>query len=94
MKIGSKTLAILSIAWMTVALLSACMHQETKGTADPAMLSDKEPIQTPGGLMRLQERPAFPVDDKKRPFAMIDDGAVRAPASGKPVSLQESSPKQ
>ena len=96
MNIGSKALAFLSGALMA-ALLSACMHQESKnvkGTADSAMLSDTEATPAPGGLVRLQEGPAFPVDHKEKPFALIDDGDDRAAAGDKPISIQESRPKQ
>ena len=96
MDIGSKALAFWSSALMA-ALLSACLHQESKNvaaSADSAMLLDKEATPAAGGLVRLQEGPAFPVDDKERPFAVINDGDHRAPAGDKPISIQESRPKQ
>ena len=81
---------------LATSLLSACTNEEKKDASPPdnSILSDKEAVPEPSGLIRLQERPAFPVDEKGRPFAMTDDRMDRNLVDGKPVRIQEPEPSK
>ena len=70
-------------------LLSACFDTGNKKPTR-TMLQDKEAIQAPYALIRLKERPVFPVDDRKRSFAMIDDRNDKIKAKDRPLNIQES----
>ena len=76
------------LALVMASALSACAHEE--GNVKSAEIqADKESLLAAGGLIHLQESPAFPVDDKKTPFAMMEDRTERARASDKPLRLDE-----
>lgn len=95
MKEDSRTWVYLAIA-LTALLLSGCFHPDnktTEGFAGTAMLMDREVKPAPQSLIRLQERPVFPVDDRKRPIAMVDDSKEKIKTSDKPINLQESKPE-
>jgi len=84
----------LAAALMTLSL-SACSNaggQRAAGSAT-AMQLDEGAIPAPHALIRLQERPAFPVDENKRPFAMIDDRSDKPRAGDKALSIQEAKPR-
>lgn len=76
--------------------LSACTgygHYKTVGTTDGAMLMDEDVTPAANKLIRLQEQRPFPIDDRKMPYAMIDDRKKpRKISSGKPVSITEAKP--
>lgn len=85
---NGKTLALVSTA-LTALLLSAC-------SASPKILalSDREAAPAAYPLVRLQEAPAFPVDERKKPFAAMADREERAPGGDKSSSLEESKPNK
>lgn len=88
----SKILALISFA-LVASLLSACSDGAKKsGKGAVEILSDREAAPVTHALNRLQEPPAFPVDDGKRPFAVITDRDKRVPTGDKPLSLEESKP--
>lgn len=65
-------------------------------SAGSAMLQDESPTPALHALIRLQERPVFQMDDKKRPFAMVsdsDDKSRKIKAKDKPLTIQESKPE-
>jgi hypothetical protein len=94
MKNNSRLCACLATVLMTL-LLSACFQASYKNsrTTDTAMLMDKSAIPAPHALIRLQERPVFQIDDKKRPFAMIDDRRDKIRTDDKPLTIRELKPK-
>jgi hypothetical protein len=94
MKNNCRLCAYLTIVLMTL-LLSACFKASYKNseTADTAMLMDKSANPAPHALIRMQERPVFQIDDKKRPFAMIDDRIDKIRTSDKPITIRELKPK-
>lgn len=64
-------------------------------TADSAMLLDETFTPALQSLIRLQERPVFQMDDKERPFAMINDleySSREIRAKDAPVTIRESKP--
>lgn len=75
---------------LIILLLSACCYD---GRNKTGMLLDEEAIQAPHALIRLQEQPVFHMDNRKRPFAMIDDRNDKIRASDKPLNIQESKPE-
>lgn len=79
---ASKTLTVIWTA-LVALLLSACSAE---------ILSDRETAPAAHALIHLQEPPAFPMDDSKRPFAAIADRDKRAPVGDAPFSLEESKP--
>ena len=94
MRNASRTLVFLSTT-LIASLLSACFDEGGKtGKGAAEILLDKDAAPASHALVRLQEQPAFPVDEGKKPFAVIGDRDERAPASDKPKSLDESKPKQ
>ena len=77
---------------LVTLLLSGCL---TAKTADITLLMDEDAIPARHALLRLQERPVFPLDDRGRSFAMIDDSYdKRRAASDKPVNIEESKPRE
>jgi hypothetical protein len=52
--------------------------------------ADTEGLRGPFGLVRMSETPPFPVDERKRPYAMLDDRAEKPRASEKPIAIEES----
>lgn len=69
---------------------------KNKTPAESAMLLDESPTPALHALIRLQERPVFQMDDKKRPFAMVsdsDDKSRKIKVKDKPLTIQESEPK-
>lgn len=76
------------LAVVMASALSACA-QEGNGKVAAEIQSDRESLLATDGLIHLQESPAFPVDDQKTPFAMMDDRADRARAGEKPLRLDE-----
>lgn len=92
MKNNCKIWVYLAAALITL-LLSACSddgNKKTVGTADTSMLLDGEATPAPHTLIRLQERQMFPVDDRKREYAIIEDRDDKQQTSNKPLSIQES----
>jgi len=82
-------------AVLPALLLSACTatgNKTTVDTVDAAMLSDKEAVPVSHALIRLQERPTFPVDERNRGYAMLADRDGQRGARDKPVSIRESNP--
>lgn len=75
-------------------LLSGCSQAGNKNeeTAGTAMLLDKSAAPAPHALIRLQERPVFQVDDRKRPLAMIDDRIDKVKADDKLLTIREIKP--
>jgi hypothetical protein len=64
-------------------------------TADRAMLLDESFTPALQSLIRLQERPVFQMDDKERPFAMINDleySSREIRAKDAPLTISESKP--
>jgi hypothetical protein len=64
-------------------------------TADRAMLLDESFTPALHSLIRLQERPVFQMDDKERPFAMINDleySSREIRAKDAPLTISESKP--
>lgn len=62
-----------------------------------AMLEDQSPLAARFSLVSLEERRAFPVDDRQRPFAMLDDQQERkkelqARTAQEPFAVEESKP--
>jgi hypothetical protein len=72
----------------------------SKTRPDATMLTDKDSRPAQAGVIPLKEGPAFPVDAKRRPIAMIDDGEDgrlgdrpgTLQAEGKPMQVQERKP--
>jgi len=90
MKNLSKTLVISFTALAASLLSTGCLYEVRKtGKGDAELLLDREPPAASHALVRLREQPVFPVDEGKKPFAMIGDRDERAPASAKPKSLDE-----
>jgi hypothetical protein len=90
---------VVVLAAFAASLLWGCRDQSRKtdeNTPNAAeILADREDVPAANALIRLQEEPAFPVDEQGRPFAMVGDGDERlAAASDKPLSLEESELKQ
>lgn len=81
-----KTLAVVSAA-LIAPLLSAC-------SADSLALSDREAAPAAQSRGRLQERPAFPVDERQRPFAQLADRDQRTATGDTPSSQEEAKPAQ
>lgn len=94
MKNNSRICVYLATGLITL-LLSACFQACNKnaGTADSAMLLDKSATSAPHALIRLQERPVFQTDDRKKPFAMIDDRSDKIRAGDNPLTIRELKPK-
>jgi len=90
MKNDSKTWVFLA-AVLIALLLTACPGVDNKETGT-AILQDGEATPASHSLIRLQERQMFPVDDKKRQYAMNEDSKDKHPASGKPLSIEELKP--
>jgi len=89
---ASKTLGLVSVA-LIASLSSGCSDVAKDGGMRVAeILSDREAVPPARALVRLQERPSFPVDGRNRPFAAIADGDERIPAGTKPLRLDESRP--
>jgi hypothetical protein len=93
MIITRKTLALVSIA-LAASFLSACPGETKKSGKATEILSDKDAAPAAYALIHLQEPPALPVDDVKKPFAAVADREERVPAGDKPLSLQEAKPKK
>ncbi len=93
MKNNSRICVYLATGLITF-LLSACFQTSNKnaGIADTAMLLDKSATPAPHALIRLQERPVFQIDDRKRPFAMIDDRSDKIRAGDDPLTIRELKP--
>ena len=86
----------ISIAGLSMALtLSACNGEVEDKSDNPrtAMLMDETATPAPHRLIRLQERPVFPVDENKLPIAMLEDSGDKPRPSDKPVELQEAKPQ-
>jgi hypothetical protein len=64
------------LAALTLSSLAGCAARG-KETPDATMLTDKDSTPRSQGVIRLQERSIFPVDEKRRPIAMVDDGEDR-----------------
>jgi hypothetical protein len=92
MKNESRTSHVL-LAVLIASLLSGCSHVESSARRAAEIQSDKEGRRGQYGLIHLRESPAFPVDDRKRPFAMIDDRTDKSRTSEKPMRIEESKPK-
>lgn len=81
---------------IVMSLLTACCA--TGGRNDRAesneysTLMDKEPPSTLKGLVRPQERPAFPLGKDKKPFAVIEDQGNKRQIKDKPQSIKEKAP--
>ncbi|MGB5082404.1 MAG: hypothetical protein WBO23_16880 [Burkholderiales bacterium] len=89
----SRTRVFLS-ATLMAALLAACTDERSKNGKGAEILLDKDAPPALHTLVRVQEQPAFPVDEGKKPYAVIGDREERAPTSDKPRSLDESKPKK
>lgn len=95
MKNNSRIYVYLAVG--LIILLLVCFYASNKnaGAVDTAMLLDKSATPAPYALIRLQERPVFQIDDRERPFAMIDDLDDRSDktrVSDNPLSIQELEP--
>lgn len=91
MRNTSKARVFLSTALAASLLSSGCVYEGRKtGKGDAEIQLDREPAAASHALVRLREQPVFPVDEGKKPFAMIGDRDERAPVSAKPKSLDES----
>jgi hypothetical protein len=93
MKNASRARRLLFTA-LLASFLSGCVQVEGNAKRAGEIQSDKESLRGSYGLIHLRESPAFPVDEKKRPFAMIDDRTDRARASEKPIRIEESKLRQ
>jgi hypothetical protein len=58
------------------------------------LLEEDEAAVASPTLIALQERPTFPVDAEKRPFAMLDDQVKKAAPGDAPRALEESRPQK
>jgi len=85
---------VYSAIGLVILLLLAWFGASNKNarTADSAMLLDESATPAPYGLTRLQERPVFQIDDRGRPFAMIDDRSDKVLTDDNPLTIQELRP--
>jgi hypothetical protein len=95
---SNSTICVCLVVGLITLLLPACFEasDKEKGTADSAMLLDESATPAPHALIRLQERPVFQVDERKRPFAAIEDLADRSDkirVGDKPMTIRESKPE-
>jgi len=92
------------VIWMSIANLSmaftltACkaeVEERAERPTPPAteILADKAVKAPPSGLVRLQERPLFPMDENKFSIAMLEDSGEKPRPSDKPVAIAESKPQ-
>lgn len=86
MKIDSKMRVYVTIATVVIPLCG-CSYGGTYKSK--GMLLDEEAISAPHGLIRLQERPVFPVDKNKRPYAVLEDSEDKPRITSKPFTIQE-----
>ena len=78
---------------VATALLAACAHESgTTGRRAAEIMADKEAAPARHNLVRPQERPVFPVDERQRPNALTGDRDERAPVGDKPLGIEESRP--
>jgi hypothetical protein len=82
---------IVVLVAIVASFFSGC-RDRTTGTGEPAreILADQAAASGPSTLIRLEERPSFPLDGQKRPFAMASDSDERAAVAGdEPIALEE-----
>ena len=94
MKDNSRKWIYITAGLLTASFISACCGVRIKNakTIDAAMLLDEAARPTQHALIRPQERPVFHIDDRKRPFAMIDDRGNKIRSVDKPIHIQEFKP--
>ncbi len=85
------------VVLLTLILLPACLQNSNKkpGNSDHKMILDKSATPASYSLIRLQERPLFQKDDRKRPYGMIediDDLSDKIRVGDKPLTIQEIKP--
>lgn len=79
------------LACVTAAVsLAGCSKERPVATADSAMLMDAEVAQASLSLIRLQERPTFPVDENQKQYAMNEDRTDKVKPKDEPTSIEES----
>jgi hypothetical protein len=66
-----RCVALLVVAATSVSL--GCGTGAT-GKARTMMLSDDDRMRAQGGVIHVREQPAFPLDARQRPLAVLDDG--------------------
>ena len=81
-------------AALIASVPAACTREEGKAKPTAEIQSDTEGLRASNGLIRLQESPVFPVDETKKPFAMIDDRADKVRAGDKPLRMEEQRSRQ
>jgi hypothetical protein len=94
MKNGCKICSFV-VAPFIALLLSGCVggaDERGRAAAGAAMLLDADTRPTASALMRLGERRTFPVDERRRTYAMREDQADKNPPGGKPLRVMEARP--
>lgn len=88
---------LIPVCAVMILILAACANQggiKDGRDASVGIQMDKEAARSTHGLIHLQERPVFPLDDRQRPFAMLLDSRRKASTDEDgPAPIEESRPE-